>query len=869
MARPLYPFAEIEPSARERWEREGLFRARLEGEGEKFYALMMFPYPSGDLHVGHGRNYILGDVVVRYKLMRGFRVLSPMGWDAFGLPAENAAIKGGRHPREWTLANVARMRAQLVRWGCGYDWDREIAACHPGYYRWTQWLFLQLHGAGLAYRKRAPVNWCPSCATVLANEQVLEGECERCGTPVEARDLEQWFFKTTAYAQALLDDLKLLDRWPERVRVMQENWIGRSEGVELDFRLESTGETVRCFTTRPDTVYGVTFFAVAPDHPILESVCRGNPEAEAIRTFAARARRQSASERTSAETPKVGLDTGRRVVNPMNGEAVPLFVTNYVLLEYGTGAVMGVPAHDERDFAFAKEHGLPIRVVVEPPGGVPEGGLAEAFVGEGRQVNSGPFDGRPNREAWEAIADAASARGVGRRAVSWRLRDWLISRQRYWGAPIPVVTCEACGIVPVPEEDLPVLLPEDVEFRPTGESPLARCPSFVRTACPRCGGPARRETDTMDTFVDSSWYFLRYLSPRDEVRPFRRALVDAWLPVDQYIGGVEHAILHLLYARFVTKVLHDLGHVGFREPFGALFTQGMIQKIAYQCPEHGWIPWGAALADRLAAGNDACPRTDHARSAEPPRLRAALHKMSKSKGNVVPPDPLLDRFGSDTVRLYTLFVGPPEKDAEWDEAAVVGQHRFLGRVWETARRYAPWARGPGSGSREASGSFAELRRATHEAVRSITEEMEGGFHFNTAIATLHTLFGEIERLGGKAHTDPERSAVGESLRLGILVLAPFAPHLGERLWEEIGGRGSVFRAAWPSFDPELAAPSELEVVAQVNGKVRARFRVPAGLDEASLRARALAEPKVVEATQGRAIARVVVVPDRLVNVVVR
>jgi len=868
VARPLYPFAEIEARARERWE-EGLFRADVEGEGKKFYALMMFPYPSGDLHVGHGRNYILGDVVVRYHLMKGERVLSPMGWDAFGLPAENAAIKGRKHPREWTLANIARMREQLRRWGCGYDWEREIAACHPGYYRWTQWLFLQFHRAGLAYRKRAPVNWCPSCATVLANEQVLEGECERCGTAVEPRDLEQWFLKTTAYAQALLDDLKLLDRWPERVRVMQENWIGRSEGVELDFRLEATGETVRCFTTRPDTVYGVTFFAVAPDHPILESVCRENPRAEEIRAFAARVRRQSAAERTAAAGVKEGLDTGARVVNPMSGEAVPLFVTNYVLLEYGTGAVMGVPAHDERDFAFAKEHGLPIRVVVEPPDGTPGGGLAEAFVGEGRQVNSGPFDGEPNREAWDAIADAAEKKNVGRRAVSWRLRDWLISRQRYWGAPIPIVYCEPCGIVPVPEADLPVLLPDDVEFRPTGESPLARSPSFVTTKCPRCAGPARRETDTMDTFVDSSWYYLRYLSARDERHPFRRDLVDAWLPVDQYIGGVEHAILHLLYARFVTKVLNDLGHVGFREPFGALFTQGMIQKTAYQCPEHGWLSWGAELAAHVAKGSTACPRPAHARSEAAPEMRIALHKMSKSKGNVVPPDPLLERYGADTVRLYTLFVGPPEKDAEWDDSAVVGQYRFLGRVWETVRRTANFARSIPSPFPAVEGPSLDLRRLASRTIHAITQSMEGSFHFNTAIAALHILFAEIERAGAGARTDPERAAVGEAVRAAVLLLAPLAPHVGEALWSEIGGKGSVFLAEWPAARAELLAAGEVEIVAQVNGKIRSRFRVPADTPAEALLAKALADPKVVEAIGSRPRAKEIVVPGRLVNIVVR
>jgi leucyl-tRNA synthetase len=864
-ARPLYPFAEIESRARALWEREDLFRARLEGPGRKFYALMMFPYPSGHLHVGHGRNYILGDALVRYRLMRGDRVLSPMGWDAFGLPAENAAIQGGKHPRLSTLANIERMKEQLQRWGCGYDWSREIASCHPGYYRWTQWMFLQLYRAGLAYRKRAPVNWCPSCATVLANEQVLDGACERCGTTVEPRDLEQWFFRITAYAQRLLDDLRLLDRWPERVLAMQRNWIGRSEGVELDFRISPGEEVVRCFTTRPDTVFGVTFVAMAPEHPILERVCAGNPRAEAIRAFAGKARRQNFVERTSADSPKEGVDTGVKVRVPLSGVLVPLWVVNYVLPEYGTGAVMGVPAHDERDFAFAKAQRLPIRVVIEPPDGIPPGGLAQAHVGEGRQVNSGPFDGLPSSEGWERIADAVEKEGVGRRTVTFRLRDWLISRQRYWGAPIPIVYCAACGIVPVPEASLPVLLPPDVEFRPTGESPLARSPEFVETSCPKCGGKGRRETDTMDTFVDSSWYFLRYLSPRDDTRPFDRALIDAWLPVDQYIGGVEHAILHLLYARFFTKVLHDLGHVGFDEPFGALFTQGLITKVAYQCPEHGWIPARPSLEAGPAGGPRVCPEPRHERFPTAPELRVSLHKMSKSKGNTVPPEPLIERFGADAVRLYTLFVGPPEKEAEWDDAAIVGQYRFLARFHDLVRSVAAV---PAGGDPDgATGRFEDLRRAAHAALRSVSEAFEGGFHFNTAIATLHTLADRIAKAAPVAERPADRAALREAARLAVQMLAPFAPHLAEELWSAMGERGTVFRRGWPAYDPALAKSREVEIALQVNGKVRSRLVVPSDAAEEEIRSRALADERVREWTAGRPIAKTVVVPGRLVNFV--
>ncbi|MBM4085904.1 MAG: leucine--tRNA ligase, partial [Planctomycetes bacterium] len=667
-----YNFKDIEPKWQRYWEEAGSFRASDESLKPKFYCLVMFPYPSGTLHVGHGRNYIIGDVVARYKMMKGFNVLTPMGWDAFGLPAENAAIKNNAHPALWTRQNIAAMKAQIRTWGVGYDWEREVASCDPEYYKWTQWVFLKLYERGLAYKRLAPVNWCPSCNTALANEEVVDTGCERCGTVVDKRDLEQWFFKITDYAQPLLDDLSLLGEWPERVRVMQANWIGRSEGARIDFKLAHTGEPLPCFTTRPDTLWGVTFMSLAPEHPIVPALVKGTEHEQKVLDFVAKCRKQKAIDRAAEGAEKEGVFTGRHVINPVNGDKAPLWVANYALMEYGTGAVMAVPAHDQRDFEFAKKYGLAIKVVIQPPGQTLDPAMMpQAYVEDGVQVNSGPFDGQPNREALPRIIRYLEEKKMGAGTVSYRIRDWLISRQRYWGAPIPIVYCGKCGMVPVPVSDLPVRLPDQVEFKPTGKSPLAGVPEFVNTKCPKCAGPAQRETDTIAQWLCSCWYFLRYICPKDDQRPFDRDLVDSWLPVDQYIGGIEHAVLHLLYSRFIVKVLHDAGEVGFKEPFKALFTQGMICKKSYWCPK---------CREHVHPCEDAetkCPKC----ATDP--VRISLEKMSKSKGNVVSPEPLIDKYGADTLRLYTLFIGPPQKDAEWNDRAVVGAFRFLCRLWNT------------------------------------------------------------------------------------------------------------------------------------------------------------------------------------------
>jgi leucyl-tRNA synthetase len=837
-----YPFEELEARWQAYWEAEGLFETDTGDVGGKYYCLMMFPYPSGSLHVGHGRNYIIGDAVARYKKMRGHRVLTPMGWDAFGLPAENAAIKTGTHPRVSTLANIAGMKRQLREWGCCYDWRREVTSCLPDYYRWTQWLFLKLHEAGLAYKAEAPVNWCPSCATVLANEQVVEGRCERCDAVVEQKKLAQWFFRITAYAQRLLDDLDRLDGWPERVRTMQRNWIGRSEGAYLEFALVPREDGVAdprggvpCFTTRVDTIYGCTYMVLAPEYPELPALVRGLPREAEVAAFVRKAASISAIDRTADTLEKNGVFTGRHVINPYNGEVIPLWVGDYVLLEYGTGAVMAVPAHDTRDWAFARKYGLPIRLSIQHPEGTLDvDTMAGAYVEDGVLVDSGPFTGLPNREAIAQMTAHAAAEGFGEARVHFRLRDWLISRQRYWGAPIPMVYCEACGTVPVPEEDLPVLLPDDVEFKPTGESPLRRSASFMHTTCPRCGKPALRESDTMDTFVDSSWYFLRYLSARDDARAIDTRACNDWLPVDQYIGGIEHAILHLLYARFFTKALHDLGQVGFDEPFAHLFTQGMI-----------------------------CKRSDR---------DGQLYKMSKSKGNVVNPGELITRYGADTVRLYTLFIGPPEKEAEWNDQGVEGAWRFLRRLWRRIDETAEALRGADRAIPDPKAlgpQERELYRGTHLAIRQITEDLDGAFRFNTAVARIMELMNEADRLEVNADSPPARKAVFRiAMESIVLLLSPFAPHIAEELWGRLGHAPSILGAAWPTVDPAALERETVEVVLQVNGKVRGRIEVGARADREALEAEALAHPAVRKWTEGKTVLKVVVVPGRLVNIAV-
>ncbi len=807
-----YPFKEIENYWQKRWEEEKLFHVDVRGASKekKYYSLVMFPYPSAELHVGHARNYVIGDAVSRYKRMRGYVVLSPMGWDAFGLPAENAAIKHGIHPKDWTFRNISRIKGQLKSWGIGYDWDREIATCLPDYYKWTQWLFLKLYENGLAYKKKASVNWCPSCNTVLANEQVVEGKCERCSTPVEQKELEQWFFRITKYAQRLLDDLSLLKHWPERVKTMQRNWIGRSEGVEIVFPLKDSNLEIACFTTRIDTIFGVTYLVIAPDYHQIGEILSLSPRKGELKEFINEVLRERHIDRGSVSEKK-GIFTGLYVINPVNGKEVPLWIGNYVLTEYGTGAVMAVPSHDQRDWEFAKKYGLEIVKVIDHPEADIEKGAWEE---KGTMVNSGQFDGLDSEVAKERIADWIQENGWGRRQVNYRLRDWLISRQRYWGAPIPIIYCDKCGVVPVPEKDLPVLLPDVVEFKPTGESPLKYVDEFINTTCPNCGGPAKRETDTMDTFVDSSWYYLRYICPHDSDRPFDTELVNKWLPVDQYIGGVEHAILHLMYSRFITKVLYDLGYVNFVEPFERLFTQGMIIKD------------GA--------------------------------KMSKSKGNVVSPDHLIENFGADTMRLYILFIGPPDRDAEWNDRAVEGIWRFLNRVWNLLEIYKSLE---GTGKEEVDKS---VRRKLHQTIKKVTDDMEGDFHFNTAVSAIMEL---VNLLYEKRDNGISQEVFGEAIENLILLLYPFVPHICEEMWVWLGRKDRLSEHPWPEYNPEYLVEDEIEWVVQVNGKVRARMRLPAGSNPDLVQKKALSE--VSGYLEGKEIVKVIVVPQKLVNVVVK
>ncbi|MBI3332537.1 MAG: leucine--tRNA ligase [Candidatus Omnitrophica bacterium] len=814
-----YPFSEIESKWRKRWEEDGVFRAVADSSAKKYYLLEMFPYPSGRIHMGHVRNYTIGDVAARYRLARGCRVFHPMGFDAFGQPAENAAIKQKVDPATWTGDCVGEMRSGLKRMGFSYDWDREVVTCDPGYYRWNQWIFLKMFEKGLAYQAEAPVNWCPSCQTTLANEEVIDGGCWRCKTPVAPRELKQWFLKITAYADQLLADLEKLTDWPERILTMQRNWIGRSEGVEIWFAVQGSGQRLPVFTTRPDTIFGATYVVLAPEHPLVEGLIRGKPQEAQVRRFVEGVVRRTKQERVAEGIQKEGLFTGGFAVNPVNGEAIPIWVADYVLMEYGTGAIMAVPAHDQRDFLFAREHRLPIRVVIQPPpagsdprGSDPRGsdpsGWSEAFEGEGTQVNSGQFNGLPSAEGKRRIAAWTEEQGMAKRTVHWRLRDWLISRQRYWGTPIPMIHCPGCGVVPVPEDQLPVVLPSDAPITGEGGSPLAKVKSFVETSCPRCRKPARRETDTMATFFDSSWYFLRFCSPRSQDLPFDPKETAFWMPVDQYIGGIEHAILHLLYSRFFTKFLRDLGLLKLEEPFARLLTQGMVLK-------EGEV-------------------------------------MSKSKGNVVDPDGVIQRYGADTLRLFILFAAPPEDSLEWNDSAIEGSWRFLNRVWELVESQ----RGQTPEGQTPSGSDPELRRKTHAAIKRVTGEIES-FKFNTAISALMELRNAIEKNNQR-----------EAVEVLVQLLNPFAPHLTEELWERLGHREILARTPWPRHDPALLEESEITLLLQVNGKLRSRLTVPVGLGEEGLKARALADPAVRKWLDGKPPRQVIVVRGRLVNVVV-
>ena len=955
-----YDFKSIEERWRDFWGEEGLFKVDTDDVERKFYYLNMFPYPSGYLHVGHGRNYIIGDVVTRFLLMRGYRVLNPMGWDAFGLPAENAAIERGTHPRDWTLKNIAHAKEQFRAWGVEFDWDREITTCLPDYYKWTQWLFLKLYEHGLAYKKRATVNYCPTCKTVLANEQIVGGVCERCGTPPEPKELEQWFFKITDYADRLLEDLEKLDGWPENVKKMQANWIGRSTGAEVVFKTEA-GEDIVVFTTRPDTLWGATFMVLAPEHPLVDSLTTEERRAD-VSAYRDAAARQTEIERSSTEREKTGVFTGGYAINPVNGERIPVFIADYVLMTYGTGAIMAVPAHDERDFEFALKYGIPIVPVISRTdgrtrslarAGTMKDGFAEglqragirfeegeegllielkrdqidryieiarshvkpgswtelvgarfSFVfkdgaieldsvsadGEilkrlvdlepklegkrsvmevlsdvsfyrdllfhadyGHMTNSGEFTGTPGDEAVGKVIAWLEQTGKGKRAVNYRLHDWLISRQRYWGAPIPIVYCEKCGTVPVPEEDLPVLLPE-VEF--IGKKGLADIPGYAGTTCPVCGGPAKRDTDTMDTFVDSSWYYLRYINPREKDRPFVKEDVDNWLPVDQYVGGVEHAILHLLYSRFITKALHDMGYLSFDEPFQRLFTQGMICHTAYRCSEHGWL-----YPHEVKDGR--CPHCGR-------EVETDNFSMSKSKRNVVDPQEIISRYGADTERVYTLFMGPPDRDIDWTEEGIRGSFRFLNRLWGlmigNIDRIAPLGEKADSQALDEHG--LRLWRRYHATVKKVTEDIEVRFSFNTAVAAIMEFTNDLSRyLEGEI--DP--ALLRETFEGLVLILSPMAPFLCEELWRRLGHDDAVLKEPWPSYQEDALQAETVEIPVQINGKLRARIVVPLDVssDREALGEAALANPEVARRLEGKILVKKIAVPGKMVSIVVK
>ena len=823
-----YPFPEIEARWQKAWEDSKQFKVTEAPGRPKYYCLEMFPYPSGRIHMGHVRVYAIGDLLARYKWMRGFNVLHPMGWDAFGLPAENAAIENGVHPAVWTYENIDNMRTQLKRMGISYDWDREVTTCDPAYYKWEQLIFIRMLERGLAYRRRSRVNWCPSCQTVLANEQVEAGRCWRCDSEVVIKEVDGWFFKITDYAQELLDWCDRLPGWPERVLTMQRNWIGRSEGAELALPVAGRpGVTIPIYTTRPDTSFGMTYAVLAPEHPLVDTLVADPEERRAVDAFRAEVARESEIERLATDRPKRGLRLRARAVNPFNRQEIPLFLADYVLMGYGTGAIMAVPGEDQRDWDFAKAHDLPIVATVKRPDGWADD---QAYTGDGVKINSGFLDGLSIEKAKRKAIDWLVAQGIGQGKVNFRLRDWGISRQRYWGAPIPVLYCEKDGMVPEREENLPVVLPRDVQISGKGGSPLAEVAGFVNTTCPRCGGKARRDTDTMDTFVESSWYFLRYCSPTYDRGMFEPDAAAYWMPVDQYIGGIEHAVLHLLYARFYTKVLRDLGMLKCDEPFHALLSQGMVIKD------------GA--------------------------------KMSKSKGNVVDPDELIRRFGADTARLFSLFAAPPEKDLDWNDRGVEGASRFLNRVWRFVHanlaeiKTAPRApRGPGSDAGRA------FRRVIHETIRKVTHDIEHDFHFNTAISAVMELVNalhEFERTSLDGMAREERSPLlREAVEATLLLLGPVSPHITEELWAALGHSQSLFKQRWPEPDPAALARDEVEIVVQVDGRVRSRLTALVGAQEAEVREQALADDKVRPWLDGRRIAKVVVVPGRLVNIVTR
>lgn len=819
-----YNFREIEKKWQKYWADNNTFKMEEKPDMEKYYVLEMFPYPSGKLHMGHVRNYSIGDVVARFKNMQGYNVLHPMGFDSFGLPAENAAIKHGVAPDIWTWDNIHEMEEQLSELGLSYDWDREVCTCHPDYYKWMQWIFIQFYKKGLAYKKENPVNWCPDCQTVLANEQVVDGVCERCGAPVGKKNLSQWYFKITDYAERLLKNLDTLDGWPNKVKIMQKNWIGKSVGAEVDFAIKDDERKLKIFTTRVDTLFGVTYMVLAPEHPYVNSLVEGTEYEQAVKEYIDRCQHMSDIERTSTSNEKTGVFIGKYAINPVNGKEVPIYISDYVLMGYGTGAIMAVPAHDERDFDFATKFGLDIIPVVDP--GNPDidvNNLKEAFVAEGTMINSGKFDGMNNREAIKKVIEWVEEEGIGKATVNYRLRDWLISRQRYWGTPIPMIHCEHCGWVPEKEENLPVLLPTDIEFTGKGESPIATSKTFVDTVCPVCGAPAKREIDTMDTFLDSSWYFLRYCDPKNENEVFDKEKVKYWMNVDQYIGGVEHAILHLMYARFFQMALYDLGLVTDEEPFKNLLTQGMVNKDG--------------------------------------------KKMSKSLGNVVSPAEILEKYGADTARLFILFAAPPEKELDWSDAGVEGSFRFLNRVYrlvyETVQKYGFKT----TDFEIRNDNDKQLNYMANYAVKKVSDDAGGRFQFNTAISTIMEFVNELYRY--KELPDVNEGLINACIEKLVLILSPFTPHVCEEMWEYLGHTGSLYNVGWPAYDESALVKDSVEIVIQINGKVKEKMSVASGLGRDELQKTVMESEAAVRAVDGRNVVKVIAIPDKLVNIVVK
>jgi len=826
MRNDRYDFTSIEAKWQKIWAEEDAFRTVEDDSKEKYYVLEMFPYPSGKLHMGHVRNYSIGDVIARYKKMAGYNVLHPMGYDSFGLPAENAAIQHNAEPARWTFDNMDEMDRQLASMGLSYDWDRKVATCTPEYYKWTQWLFIQFYKKGLAYKKDNPVNWCPSCQTVLANEQVVEGRCERCKTEVTKKNLSQWYLKITDYADRLLDNLDKLEGWPDKVKTMQRNWIGKSYGANINFEIKDSDKVLEVFTTRADTLFGVTYMVMSPEHPYVNELVAGRPEEAEVAAYQEKARRMSDIERTSTSNEKTGVFTGRYAINPVNGKEIPIFISDYVLMGYGTGAIMAVPAHDQRDFDFARVFGLEIIPVVDPEDpSIDLYDLKEAFVAEGKMINSGRFDGMNNREAIPAMIEWLNEKGIGDKTVNFRLRDWLISRQRYWGAPIPMIWCDECGWVPEKDENLPVLLPTDVEFTGKGESPITTSKSFVNTVCPCCGRPAKREVDTMDTFVDSSWYFLRYCDPHNDENPFSREKADYWMNVDQYIGGVEHAILHLMYARFFQMVMHDLGLCKEEEPFRNLLTQGMVIKD------------GA--------------------------------KMSKSLGNVVSPAEIQAKYGSDTARLFILFAAPPEKELDWSDEGVEGSYRFLNRVYRLVYEYINDIRGDAEISSEFKAENAadkSLNFMMNSSIKKVTEDAGGRFNFNTAIASIMELVNEMYKY---KNGDINLPLFNKAIETLLTLLNPFSPHITEELWSQLGHEDRLYNRAWPECDESALVKDEIQVVLQINGKLKDKLMLPNNSDKEVVEGAARASERFKEATEGHEVVKVIYVPNKIINFVVK